>query len=129
MVYFIGFMALRKYTPSSGAPQNSIKPLTFVMKSHEKPQIVDIDRRQNVNCDMDIDIREVYFLIMHFLSTGPCHQTFEVLQNELLEHEILPRRYHAWYSRTGLQSGDENDDGMSLPLSYNKLIERFVPHD
>ncbi|CAM8993134.1 unnamed protein product [Rhodiola kirilowii] len=120
-------MALRKYTPSPGAPQTSIKPLTFVMKSRDKPQIADTDMRHNVDSDVDIDIREVYFLIMHFLSTGPCHRTYGQLWNELLEHELLPRRYHAWYSRTGVPSGDENDAGLSLPLSYNNIVERY-PH-
>ncbi|KAF3456326.1 hypothetical protein FNV43_RR00976 [Rhamnella rubrinervis] len=57
-------------------------------------------------------------------STGPCHKTFGQLWNELLEHQLLPRRYHAWYSRNGVHSGDENDDGMSFPLSYNMLVER-----
>ncbi|CAM8986054.1 unnamed protein product [Rhodiola kirilowii] len=121
-------MALRKYTPSPGAPQTSIKPLTFVMKSRDKPQIADTDMRHNVDSDVDIDIREVYFLIMHFLSTGPCHRTYGQLWNELLEHELLPRRYHAWYSRTGVPSGDENDAGLSLPLSYNNIVERFSVH-
>uniref|UniRef100_A0A7N0UHD5 Bromo domain-containing protein n=1 Tax=Kalanchoe fedtschenkoi TaxID=63787 RepID=A0A7N0UHD5_KALFE len=120
-------MALRKCTPSASAPQISIKPLTFVMKSHDKPQIVDTDMRNNSGLDVDLDIREIYFLIMHFLSTGPCHRTYGQLWNELLEHDLLPRRYHAWYSRTGVPSGDEDDNGLSLPLSYNKLVERY-PH-
>ncbi|KAJ8623351.1 hypothetical protein MRB53_031880 [Persea americana] len=64
---------------------------------------------------------------MHFLSTGPCQRTFGQFWNELLQHQLLPRRYHAWYSRIGLHSGDEDDNGLSLPLSYNKLVERY-PH-
>ncbi|URD80790.1 Bromodomain [Musa troglodytarum] len=80
-----------------------------------------------VEADVDIDIREVYFLIMHFLSSGPCKRTYGQLWNELLEHQLLPRRYHAWYSRCGARSGDEDDDGMSLPLCYIKLAERY-PH-
>ncbi|GMP76366.1 hypothetical protein CsSME_00033079 [Camellia sinensis var. sinensis] len=64
---------------------------------------------------------------MHFLSAGPCHRTYGQFWNELLEHQLLPRRYHAWYSRSGVHSGDENDDGLSFPLSYNKLVERY-PH-
>lgn len=75
---------------------------------------------------VDIDLREVYFLVMHFLSTGPCQKTFAQFLNELMEHQLLPRRYHAWYSRTGVHSGEENDDGVSVPLTYEKLLHRYV---
>ncbi|XP_078428519.1 uncharacterized protein LOC144700843 [Wolffia australiana] len=75
----------------------------------------------------DIDLREVYFLIIHFLSTGPCRRTYSQLLNELLEHRLLPRRYHAWYSKSGEPSGGANDDGCSLPLSYSNLVKRY-PH-
>lgn len=75
--------------------------------------------------DVDIEMREIYFLIMHFLSHGPFKRTFGELCNELLEHQLLPRRYHAWYSHGGFHSGEENDDGISLPLGYLKLVERY----
>lgn len=74
--------------------------------------------------DVDVNLSEVYFLIMHFLSSGPCSRATGQLWNELLQHKLLPRRYHAWYSRTGLPSGDEHDDGMSFPLSYIQVLER-----
>lgn len=74
--------------------------------------------------DIDVDLREVYFLIMHFLSGGPCTRASGQLWNELLQHKLLPRRYHAWYSRTGVPSGDENDDGSSFPLSYIQVVEK-----
>ncbi|KAL2934947.1 Bromodomain and WD repeat-containing protein 1 [Bienertia sinuspersici] len=76
---------------------------------------------------VDIDLREVYFLIMHFLSAGPCQKTFSQLLNELMEHQLLPRRYHAWYSRAGVHSAEESDDGVSVPLTYEKLLHRY-PH-
>ncbi|KAJ1407727.1 WD40/YVTN repeat-like-containing domain superfamily [Sesbania bispinosa] len=91
----------------------------------EKTQLDVAD--QNHDMDVDIDLREVYFLIMHFLSAGPCHKSYLQFWNELLEHQLLPRRYHAWYSRSGACSGDVDDDGLSFPLSYNKLMERY-PH-
>ncbi|XVF72736.1 hypothetical protein PTKIN_Ptkin12aG0144300 [Pterospermum kingtungense] len=77
--------------------------------------------------NVDIDLREIYFLIMQFLSAGPCQRTFEQLSKELWEHQLLPRRYHAWFSRSGARSGNDDDDGISFPLSYNNLVERF-PH-
>ena len=40
-------------------------------------------------------------------------------------HELLPRRYHTWYSRSGACSGDENDNGFSFPLGYHNLVERY----
>ncbi|XP_057992634.1 uncharacterized protein LOC110633006 isoform X2 [Hevea brasiliensis] len=58
---------------------------------------------------------------------GPCHRTYRQFWNELLEHQLLPRRYHAWYSRSGVRNEDENDDGLSFPLSYTNLVERY-PH-
>ncbi|KAE8696992.1 protein PROLIFERA-like isoform X1 [Hibiscus syriacus] len=80
-----------------------------------------------VETNVDIDLREIYFLIMQFLSAGPCQRTFELLSKELLEHRLLPRRYHAWFSRSGYHSGNNDDDGISFPLSFNKLVERY-PH-
>ncbi|CAA0834251.1 Unknown protein [Striga hermonthica] len=119
-------MAFRKYVPSSNATPVNIKSLSLPNKENVKSHEADLQNTLT-EADVDIDLREVYFLIMHFLSTGPCHRTYGQFWNELLEHQLLPRRYHAWYSRGGMHSGDENDDGMSFPLSYNKLVERY-PH-
>ncbi|KAJ0259076.1 WD40 domain-containing protein [Hirschfeldia incana] len=77
--------------------------------------------------DVDMDLREVYFLILHFLSTGPCHRTFGHLRDEILEKGLLPRRYHSWWSRSGTCTGRPDDDGISFPLSYDHLVERY-PH-
>nr|XP_023895389.1 bromodomain and WD repeat-containing protein 3 [Quercus suber]POE57423.1 isoform c of bromodomain and wd repeat-containing protein 1 [Quercus suber] len=121
-----GNMAFRKYVPSGDA-QKDLKPLRFSIKGHEKTQLVDPNTSHTMERDVDVDHREIYFLIMHFLSAGPCHRTYGQLWNELLEHQLLPRRYHAWYSRNGTHSGDENDDGMSFPLNYAMLVERY-PH-
>ncbi|KAL2642281.1 hypothetical protein R1flu_009868 [Riccia fluitans] len=73
---------------------------------------------------VEVDLREVYFLVMHFLANGPCTRAFGQLWNELLQHKLLPRRYHAWYSREHHASGDENDDGLSFPLSYQDVAHR-----
>lgn len=118
-------MALQKYVPSVDAPSANMKSLRFSCKSNEKTQVA-VTEGSQTEADVDIDLREVYFLIMHFLSAGPCHRTYGQFWNELLEHQLLPRRHHAWYSRTGAHSGDENDNGSSFPLSYNKLVERYI---
>lgn len=120
-----GSMALQKSTPCGG-PATIMKPLSFQNKGKEKVQLAN-PKRISKETDIEVDLTEVYFLIMHFLSAGPCHRTYGQLWNELLEHQLLPRRFHAWYSRTGAPSGDENDNGSSFPLSYNKLVERY-PH-
>ncbi|KAI3968727.1 hypothetical protein MKX01_028877 [Papaver californicum] len=123
-------MALRKYLPSSEAPPLSMTPLNIPdIKVQEKAHFAEAETAgsPSIDTDVDIDLTEVYFLIMHFLSAGPCHRTYGQFWNELLEHQLLPRRYHAWYSRNGARNGDEDDNGLSLPLSYNKLAERY-PH-
>ncbi|KAK9086311.1 hypothetical protein Syun_028705 [Stephania yunnanensis] len=123
-------MALRKYLPSSDTPSFNMTPLKLSSKVHEKAQLTESETGAGppfVEVDADVDMSEVYFLIMHFLSAGPCHRTYGQLWNELLEHQLLPRRYHAWYSRSGVPTEDESDDGVSFPLSYNKLVERY-PH-
>ncbi|KZV17019.1 bromodomain and WD repeat-containing protein 3 [Dorcoceras hygrometricum] len=117
-------MALQKRTTTGDPPPINIKSLSFTSKENGKASLAVSQRRQTAS-HLDIDLKEVYFLIMHFLSAGPCLRTYGQLWNELLEHQLLPRRYHAWYSRTGSQSRDENDNGMSFPLSYNKLVERY----
>ncbi|RRT82932.1 hypothetical protein B296_00011215 [Ensete ventricosum] len=121
-------MASRKYKSFGDETSVSIAPLNFSERVLEKVNPVNQKNTSTfpVEADVDIDIREVYFLIMHFLSSGPCKRTYGQLWNELLEHQLLPRRYHAWYSRCGARSGDEDDDGMSLPLCYIKLTESPV---
>ncbi|WCJ22313.1 WD40/YVTN repeat-like-containing domain Bromodomain [Euphorbia peplus] len=86
-----------------------------------------VQHEEQKTADVDVDLREVYFLILKFLSFGPCQKTFGQFWNELLEHELLARRHHAWFSRSGVHSGIENDDGVSLPLSFNNLVDRY-PH-
>ncbi|VVA25341.1 PREDICTED: bromodomain and WD [Prunus dulcis] len=118
-----------KCTLSGGANSLSMAPPSILHKVNEKaqPEKEERDTGHVVEAGVDIDIREVYFLIMHFLSVGPCQRTFEQFGNDLLEHQLLPRRYHAWFSRSGVGSGNNNDDAISFPLSYNKLVERY-PH-
>uniref|UniRef100_A0A6N2MVC6 BRWD/PHIP N-terminal domain-containing protein n=1 Tax=Salix viminalis TaxID=40686 RepID=A0A6N2MVC6_SALVM len=116
-----------KYIPSRDAPSGSMKPLSFSSKGREIVQLVESETSRRRVKDADVDLNEVYFLIMHFLSAGPCQRTYEQFLNELLEHQLLPRRFHAWYSRSGAHSGAENDNGLSFPLSYNSL-EKQYPH-
>ncbi|CAH2044625.1 unnamed protein product [Thlaspi arvense] len=118
-------MALRKNTPKADSVSLPMKPLNFSRKLPGIEQIADPDITQNVVPNVDLDLREVYFLMLHLLSSGPCQRTFALLRHELLEHELLPRRYHAWYSRSGLPSGDENDDGNSFPSNYTELAKRY----
>ena len=120
-----GAMALQKF-PCSDAPSVNMKPLSFLSKVHDNSPLEDVDTNHDREHDVDVDLREVYFLIMHFLSSGPCRKTCVQFWNELLEHQLLPRRYHAWYSRKGMHSGDENDDGQSFLLNYNMLVPRYV---
>ncbi|KAG8096270.1 hypothetical protein GUJ93_ZPchr0013g37356 [Zizania palustris] len=123
------FMALRKHQPSGNAASISMVPVDFPSQEHGRVNSINPVMPADVTpeADVDVDMREVYFLIMHFLSHGPFKRTFRELCNELLEHHLLPRRYHAWYSHGGFHSGEENDDGISLPLGYLKLVERY-PH-
>ncbi|XP_072996634.1 uncharacterized protein [Typha latifolia] len=122
-------MNFKKEKPSADESSLSMAPLNFPNKVLGKVNPVKPEMTTDLpaEVDVDVDMREVYFLIMHFLSAGPCKRTYGQLWNELLEHQLLPRRYHAWYSRSGARSGNEDDDGMSLPLCYLKLVERY-PH-
>ncbi|XP_078699475.1 bromodomain and WD repeat-containing protein 3-like isoform X1 [Branchiostoma floridae x Branchiostoma belcheri] len=56
---------------------------------------------------------ELYFLIAKFLSGGPCTRAFEVLQQELQEHELLERRSD-WLGNTH-------------PQTFGNLVQRN-PH-
>ncbi|WOL15991.1 PH-interacting protein-like [Canna indica] len=116
-----------KLKPYRDETSGRMAPLNFSKMALEKVNPIDQEMKSTfqMGADVDIDLREVYFLIMHFLSAGPCKRTYGQFWNELLEHQLLPRRYHAWYSRSGARSGDENDDGMSLPLCYINLAERY----
>ncbi|XP_022955684.1 bromodomain and WD repeat-containing protein 1-like [Cucurbita moschata] len=119
-------MALRKFV-CGATPSINLKHSSFPAKVHEQAQFEEPETNQTLEPDVEIDPREVYFLIMHFLSSGPCRRTCGLLWDELFENQLLPRRYHAWYSRNGMHSGHENDDGLSFPLSYQHLVERY-PH-
>lgn len=76
--------------------------------------------------NVEVDISEIYFLVMHFLSGSPCHRAFAQLSNDVLQHKLLPRRFHALPSRGGKQAVDEDDDGMSSPISYDTIVARLI---
>ncbi|MFS8014226.1 putative transcription factor WD40-like family [Helianthus anomalus] len=119
-------MELGNQTSFDKASSTAIQHLGFLDRLHTKAQ----DQPENVTghaavADLDVDLREIYFLIMHFLSAGPCQRTFSQFCNELLEYQLLPKRYHAWYSRNGEVTGEENDDGISFPLSYEGVARRY----
>ncbi|KAL3648108.1 hypothetical protein CASFOL_009076 [Castilleja foliolosa] len=122
-------MELKEYTCFNNATSVNVGTVNFPNKVNATAQMEDREELADhaASMDVDVDLREIYFLIMHFLSAGPCQRTFKQMWDELLEHELLPRRYHAWYSRSGAVSGNENDDGNSLPLNYSNLIGRY-PH-
>ncbi|XP_019441306.1 PREDICTED: bromodomain and WD repeat-containing protein 1-like isoform X2 [Lupinus angustifolius] len=124
-------MDLRKSKTSGSASSLSVAPMSVPIQVDEMARSPKDMRSvgHTVQTDVDLDIKEVYFLIMHFLSAGPCQKTFAQFRNELLEHQLLPRRYHAWFSRSGVPSEEDADDndGISLPLDYRKLMDRY-PH-
>ncbi len=39
-----------------------------------------------------VDLAELYFLLLHFLAKGPCRQAAASLQQEALQHQLLPSR-------------------------------------
>ncbi len=43
-------------------------------------------------CVLQVDERELHFLVLHLLAAGPCQQAAAVLEKEALEHELLPTR-------------------------------------
>lgn len=115
-----------KCVSSADAPSHIMAPLKFSNKVHGKDQSKK-GATGHIETKVDIDLGEVYFLILHFLSSGPCQRTFGQFCNELLEHQLLPRRYHAGFSRSGAHNEDDDDgDGISFPLSYNHLVERYT---
>ncbi|KAL8527224.1 hypothetical protein ACS0TY_005197 [Phlomoides rotata] len=120
-------MDRRKYTCFSNGPSMNASRVNPPNKVHTRPQIEDHEEPADYAASMDVnvDLREIYFLIMHFLSAGPCQKTFALLRKELWEHELLPRRYHAWYSRSGAVPNDEIGDGNSFPLDYEDLVGRY----
>jgi PH-interacting protein len=73
--------------------------------------------------------RELYFLVAHFLASGPCEKAAEVLKQELREHDLLPRRGHAFYSRSGKPSELEGDNGRTVPMSYEEVAARYGETD
>ncbi|KAI3819205.1 hypothetical protein L1987_13030 [Smallanthus sonchifolius] len=121
-----GTMELGNQTSFDKASSTTMQHLGFLDRLHTKAQNQPESETGHVTvADLDVDLREIYFLIMHFLSSGPCQRTFTQFCNELVEYQLLPKRYHAWYSRNGEVTGDETDDGISLPLSYEGVAQRY----
>ncbi|KAG9156946.1 hypothetical protein Leryth_009002 [Lithospermum erythrorhizon] len=116
-----------KFTSVNNTPSVKLVPTNMCSLVHTNHQAREEEEYSDGGCpdDADINLREVYFLMMHFLSAGPCQRTFRQLCDELVEHDLLPRRYHAWFSRNGVCSGEETDDGISFPLHYGSLIDRY----
>lgn len=119
-------MDYRKCTSFGNVPSVDTAPVNFVNKIHTVSPFEEQKRADDpfVTMDVDVDLREVYFLIMHFLSTGPCQKTFRQLWEELVEHELLPRRYHAYYSRSSTSNGLAKDTPISFPLNYDNIVNR-----
>lgn len=111
--------------PSFNDTPLSMIPRNFPHNAHIKDEEKGEASGHPVEKDLDVDLSEVYFLIMHFLSAGPCQKTIRQLWSELGEHQLLPRRYHAWYSRSGAVSGSRDDNGSSFPLTYEEVVERY----
>ncbi|KAL8232778.1 hypothetical protein R6Q57_002556 [Mikania cordata] len=119
-------MELGNQTSFEKASPATMQHLGFLDRLHTKAQNQPESERGYENvADLDVDLREIYFLIMHFLSAGPCQKTFTQFCNELMEYQLLPKRYHAWYSRNGEVTGVETDDGISFPLSYEGAAQRY----
>lgn len=119
-------MELGNHTSFDKASSTTMQALGFLDRLHTKAQnLPESETGHAVLTDIDVDLREIYFLIMHFLSSGPCQRTFTQFCNELMEYQLLPKRYHAWYSRTGEVTGEETDDGISFPLSYEGAAQRY----
>ncbi|XP_024019306.1 bromodomain and WD repeat-containing protein 3 [Morus notabilis] len=121
-----------KCTSSVGVPSLDRATCKFPGKTADKTQLNAIERASSphsVETEVHVDLREVYLLILHFLSSGPCKKTFSHFLDELMEHQLLPRRYHAWFSRSGVccEDDDDGDGDVSFPLTYANLVERY-PH-
>lgn len=69
--------------------------------------------------NMDVDLKEVYSVIMHFLAIGPCTGTFRQLRNEVLRHKLLPLRNLA-----GHFTDHDNYDDLSFSPSYSEGANR-----
>ncbi|XP_068220556.1 bromodomain and WD repeat-containing protein 3 isoform X2 [Palaemon carinicauda] len=51
---------------------------------------------------------ELYYLMVKYLSAGPCKKAFEVLKAEIEENELLPKRYD-WLGNEGKKTFSEFD--------------------
>ncbi|PWA51820.1 protein translocase subunit SECA1, chloroplastic [Artemisia annua] len=49
-----------------------------------------------------------------------CHESRQI------DNQLLPKRYHDWYSRNAEVTGDEIDDGIFFPLHYEGAARSFV---
>ncbi|EDV25019.1 uncharacterized protein TRIADDRAFT_25819, partial [Trichoplax adhaerens] len=58
---------------------------------------------------------ELYFLIVHFLSSGPCKEAAKVLREEVDKYHVLPKRYD-W-------QGNEHDQNYDHMLRQNSHIK------
>ena len=73
--------------------------------------------------DKKVRIEEVYFLVAHFLSNGPCKGAAEVLKKELIEHNLL--RGGPYEQREGLESLTSLQSCFSLTsFGYSDMKQR-----
>ncbi|XP_045122866.1 bromodomain and WD repeat-containing protein 3-like isoform X2 [Portunus trituberculatus] len=52
---------------------------------------------------------ELYYLIVRFLSAGPCSEATQVLRRELLLHQLLPKR-HDWLGNEHIKTFEQWDE-------------------
>lgn len=53
------------------------------------------DATQQHESDTQLDLSEVYLLVLHWLSAGPCVGAAQALLHEVQQHGLLPRTYTA----------------------------------
>lgn len=72
-----------------------------------------------MNCHEDDITREVYFLICKFLSRGPCKKAAELLEQEVENYKLLPKRI--------LWDGNQSDISLSqFSINYPHITPDYL---
>ena len=66
--------------------------LCIALQAHQPGRHGDVAVSEHSLHRSQVDLAELYFLLLHFLAKGPCRQAVASLQQEALQHQLLPSR-------------------------------------
>ena len=82
----------RRRVVRGSSPGRPHAGLCIALQAHQPGRHGDVAVSEHSLHRSQVDLAELHFLLLHFLAKGPCRQAAASLQQEALQHQLLPSR-------------------------------------